>query len=189
MFEKHLIELYITENSADPVTNEELTIDDLVEVKTARAVAPRPPTLTSIPSLLSTLQKEWDALSIETFKIKQELVQTRQQLSTALYQHDAAVRVIATLQRERDLAREALSQVTVNGSSTLNGSAMQIDAPKLSDALIDKITTAREEYVAIDYNVHTWRKLTGFSGSVAPAGIEKFPASGPLARRSMPSSP
>ena len=45
------------------------------------------------------------------------------------------------------MAREALSQVTVNGGTMTNGNAMQVDAPELSDALIAKITTAREEYV------------------------------------------
>ena len=141
------------------MTNEELTTEDLIEIKSARTVAPRPPTLTSIPSLLSTLQREWDALSVETFKIKQELVQTRQQLATALYQHDAAVRVIATLQRDRDMAREALSHVTVNGDAISNGTAMQVDAPKLSDALIAKITSAREEYVTKEDIVRKLRRL------------------------------
>lgn len=107
-------------------------------------VRPRPPTLTSIPSLLSVFQNEWDALAIETYTLRQQLAQTRQELSTALYQHDAAVRVIARLSRERDEAREALSKITVNGGATSNGDAMQVDGQGLSDVLISKVEATQE---------------------------------------------
>lgn len=135
---------YITENGTDPVTNEELTVDDLVEVKSARVVRPRPPTLTSIPSLLSVFQNEWDALALETYTLKQQLAQTRQELSTALYQHDAAVRVIARLSRERDEARNALSKITLNGGPASNGDAMQVDGQGLSEALVAKVDATQE---------------------------------------------
>ncbi|KAI4135961.1 MAG: hypothetical protein LQ347_000193 [Umbilicaria vellea] len=144
VFEKRLIEAYISENGKDPVTNEELTTEDLVDLKSARVVRPRPPTLTSIPSLLSVFQNEWDALALETYTLRQQLAQTRQELSTALYQHDAAVRVIARLSRERDEAREALSKITVNGGAASNGDAMQVDGQGLSDALISKVEATQE---------------------------------------------
>jgi len=149
VFEKRLIEAYITENGKDPVNNEELTTDDLVELKSARIVKPRPPTLTSIPSLLSVFQNEWDALALETYNLRQHLTQTRQELSTALYQHDAAVRVIARLTRERDEARDALSKITVNGGGLTNGDAMQVDGPELSGALVATIESTQEKYVTV----------------------------------------
>ncbi|KAL8785525.1 MAG: hypothetical protein Q9213_003351, partial [Squamulea squamosa] len=139
VFEKRLVEAYIAENGRDPVTDEELSTDDLVELKTSRIVRPRPPTLTSIPSLLSVLQNEWDALALETYTLRQQLLQTRQELSTALYQHDAAVRVIARLSRERDEAREALSGISVHRRPATNGDAMQVDSPGLSNELIANI--------------------------------------------------
>lgn len=63
------------------------------------------------------------------------------ELSTALYQHDAAVRVIARLTRERDEARGALSNVTVTGgpSAESNGDAMQIDSAGLPQDLVEKV--------------------------------------------------
>lgn len=67
---------------------------------------PRPPTQSSIPALLHTLQNEWDALVLETFALKQQYNSTRQELSYALYAQDAASRVVARLIRERDAARE-----------------------------------------------------------------------------------
>lgn len=147
VFEKRLIEAYITENGTDPVTNEDLTVDDLVELKSARIVRPRPPTLTSIPSLLSVFQNEWDALALETYTLKQQLAQTRQELSTALYQHDAAVRVIARVSRERDEAREALSKISMKGGPATNGDAMQVDGQELSENLVAKVDATQERHV------------------------------------------
>ncbi|KAI9831349.1 MAG: hypothetical protein M1819_005123 [Sarea resinae] len=145
VFEKRLIEAYISENGKDPVTGEELTVEDLVDLKSPRVVRPRPPTLTSIPSLLSVFQNEWDALALETYTLRQQLTQTRQELSTALYQHDAAVRVIARLTRERDEARDALSKVTVNaGSRVSNGDAMQVDNQGLPDSAAAKVDSTQE---------------------------------------------
>ncbi|KAL9034229.1 MAG: hypothetical protein Q9180_005522 [Flavoplaca navasiana] len=139
IFEKRLIEAYIAENGRDPVTDEELSTDDLVDLKASNTVRPRPPTLTSIPSLLSVFQNEWDALALESYTLRRQLTQTRQELSTALYQHDAAVRVIARLSKERDEAREALSGVSVHKGPATNGDAMQLDNPGLSSKLIANV--------------------------------------------------
>ncbi|RUP44639.1 WD40-repeat-containing domain protein [Jimgerdemannia flammicorona] len=112
VYEKRLIIKYINDNGKEPTTDEPLSLDDLVDLKTSpKTVKPRPPTLTSIPSLLSVFQNEWDSLMLETFTLKQQYQQVRQELSHALYQHDAACRVIARLVKERDSAREALVNV------------------------------------------------------------------------------
>lgn len=74
---------------------------------------------------------------------------TRQELSTALYQHDAAVRVIARLTRERDEAREGLSRVTIASGTGGNGDAMQIDSTGLPEDLVEKVETTHTEYVYI----------------------------------------
>ncbi len=146
VYEKRLIEAYIAENHKDPVNGEELEITDLIDLKSSRIVAPRPPTLTSIPSLLSTFQNEWDALALESFNLRQQLQQTRQELATALYQHDAAVRVIARLTRERDAARDALSKVTIGAGGASNGDAMQIDSQGLPEELAEKVDATQEKY-------------------------------------------
>jgi len=128
------------------VNGEDLTVDDLVELKTARTVRPRNPTLTSIPSLLSAFQDEWDAIALEAFTLKQHLVQTRQELSTALYEYDAALKVISKLGRERDEARDALSKVTVNaGASAGNGDAMQVDGQGLPDEIAAKVDATQQQ--------------------------------------------
>ena len=131
------------------MTNEDLTTDDLVELKSSRTVRPRPPTLTSIPSLLSVFQNEWDALALETHTLRQHLTQTRQELSRALYEHDAAVRVITRLSRERDEAREVLSRIAVNGVPASNGDTMQVDTQELPEHLVAKVEATQEKYVTI----------------------------------------
>lgn len=139
VFEKRLIEKYIEENGKDPITGDDLDPEDLLPIQSARVVRPRAPNLTSIPALLSTFQNEWDALALETFKLKQQLSQTRDELANALYQHDAAVRVIARVTRERDEARAALSRVTVSAgsgsASGANGDAMAVDNETLPEEL------------------------------------------------------
>ncbi|RKU44109.1 hypothetical protein DL546_002464 [Coniochaeta pulveracea] len=144
VFEKRLIEKYVEENGKDPVSGEELDLEDLLPIKTARIVRPRPPTLTSIPALLSTFQNEWDSLALETYNLREQLARTREELATALYQHDAAVRVIARLTKERDEARDALSKVTVSGSAASNGDAMAVDHETLPEHLAEYVDETHE---------------------------------------------
>ena len=122
-------------------------MDDLVEIKSARVARPRPPTFTSIPSLLSEFQKEWDAVALETFNLRQQLQQTRQELSTALYQNDAAIRVIARLTTERDEARAALAKIGVSDASATNGDSMQVDGAGLPEDLAAQVDATQERSV------------------------------------------
>ena len=107
---------------------------------------PRPANLTSLPSLLSVFQTEWDALALETFTLRKQLLETRQELSTALYQHDAACRVILRLQMERDEAREALSKVSIDGVPSKADDSMQVDSSALPSSVVERITKFKDEY-------------------------------------------
>ncbi|KAI3660246.1 hypothetical protein MP638_005109 [Amoeboaphelidium occidentale] len=110
LFEKSLIEKYIEEHHKCPVTGVDLDLEDLVEVKVPK-VKPRAPSGTSVPSLLALFQSEWDNVMLETQTLKNKYNEIRQELSSALYQYDAACRVIARLTKERDSARAALAKL------------------------------------------------------------------------------
>ncbi|KAI9021253.1 WD40-repeat-containing domain protein [Hyaloraphidium curvatum] len=151
LFERRLVLKYIAEHGTDPASGEPLAEDDLVPLRAAPAVRPRPPAATSIPALLASMQSEWDANMLETFQLKQQYHQVRQELTNALYQHDAACRVIARLTRERDEARAALANVQASlasgAAAAPDGDRMDVDqrpparaAEGITDEIIEKMT-------------------------------------------------
>jgi pre-mRNA-processing factor 19 len=86
-----------------------------VQMNQSKVVPPRTQA-TSMPAVLNMLQQEYDGLVLELFDTRQALEETRKELSVALYQNDAAVRVVARLAVERDTARQALTQYKADGS-------------------------------------------------------------------------
>ncbi|KAJ8680030.1 hypothetical protein QAD02_015817 [Eretmocerus hayati] len=108
VFEKRLIQRYVTEHGVDPTNGKELSLEQLIEMKDHPSKL-KPPSSSSIPSILKTLQDEYDTTMLSSFSIKQMLQMTRHELSHGLYQHDAACRAIAKLSKEAIAAREALA--------------------------------------------------------------------------------
>lgn len=97
-------------NNVDPFNETEaLTPEQLITVKSAVKLAP-PRNGSSFSSLMHQIQLEYDAVLLELVDTRKALQETRQELSTALYQNDAAIRVIARLTKERD------QQLSVNGT-------------------------------------------------------------------------
>ncbi|KAJ2729390.1 hypothetical protein IW152_005646 [Coemansia sp. BCRC 34962] len=149
LYEKRLLQKYLSENRQhEPQADHALTPDDIIPVHSdSPPVKPRPPTLTSIPSLLSTFQNEWDALVLETFSLKQQYHQVRQELSQALYQNDAACRVVARLMKERDDARQALATLQAQVAAaepvaTQPPDTMEVDATAVDAAQVYYETAA-----------------------------------------------
>lgn len=159
IFERRIIEKYLLENGVDPITGKELKAEDLIEVKVPAIVRPKPPSATSIPAALKTMQDEWDALMLHTFSQRQQLQTARQELSHALYQHDAACRVIARLNKEVAAAREALATLKPQAGILANQQAMDVDTvsyttqpveqtgmtPEIIEKLQEKATVLTEE--------------------------------------------
>lgn len=118
VFERRLVEKVIEETGRCPVTDEPLEKDDLLEISTSKSIQPRPLPATSIPGLLTLLQNEWDATVLEAHQLRKSLYTSRQELSHALYQHDAACRVIARLLKERDEYRKRLEAIELSVPTT-----------------------------------------------------------------------
>jgi len=175
VYDKRLIEKHIQSAGKCPVTKEELTEDDLVAMKANKAVRPRPASAASIPGMLSLLQSEWDSLMTETFELKSHLDTTRKQLSHALYQHDAACRVIARLLRERDQAR---NQVATLQDQLTN---MRPMAPgEANDDMGETGLTADiiQRMQDIAKGLSRTRKKKEFPGLAAVADVKRFECCG-----------
>ncbi|TDL28760.1 nuclear matrix protein NMP200 [Rickenella mellea] len=181
VYERRLILKYITDNGTDPITGEKIEESDLISVKAnPKTTPPRPPTLTSIPTILHTLQNEWDALVLETFALRQQYNSVRQQLSHALYTQDAATRVVARLMKERDAAREALANVQATiGIAPSNGASGDVemsDQPTSDDAAglpQDAVSRINETHDALS---STRRKRKPAPERTTPAQVKTFTA-------------
>lgn len=121
LFEKRLITKILADTGKCPVTSDSLSAADLLPLKTSAAVKAKPPSATSIPGLLGTFHNEWDALMLEQHALREQLHTVRQELSHALYQHDAASRVIARLMKERDEARSGLGSALKAAPAAVGG--------------------------------------------------------------------
>lgn len=113
VFERKLIESYISSAGKDPINDEPLSSLDLISLAVPTAITPpKPHNFTSIPTMLAAFQNEWDALALETFALRKQLHDARQELSATLYKYEAAVRVAARATKEKDDAQLALRQLT-----------------------------------------------------------------------------
>ena len=112
--ESSLIELATTNNNNNATSG---------GVGVGVVAPPRPPNATSLPSLLSLISSEFDTTLLELYDTRKALEETRRELSSALYQNDAAVRVVARLVKERDEARGALEEFLAAGGVGSGGGA------------------------------------------------------------------
>ncbi|CAN0904866.1 Pre-mRNA-processing factor 19 [Linum grandiflorum] len=133
-----------------------------------KIVKPRTVQTASIPGMLGMFQNEWDGLMLSNFALEQQLHTARQELSHALYQHDAACRVIARLKKERDESRALLAQaerqipmptavVEANASGLANGKrgtegndlapAAKKMRPEITTDIINKSTALATELI------------------------------------------
>lgn len=62
-----------------------------------------------MPGILQMLQTEWDSAMLDVYNLRKALEDSRKELAHALYQHDAACRVIARLVKEKEKATQMLS--------------------------------------------------------------------------------
>jgi pre-mRNA-processing factor 19 len=155
IFEKRLIVKYIQENGTDPISGEALQESQLVELKLDKAVrsAHRALSTTSLPALLKLLQDEWDSCMLNSFTLRQELKSAREELTHALYQNDAACRVINRLTAELQSARQILATLP-HGREEMAAAGSDVEMqdsgelPGVSEAVIKKLQDKAAEFTA-----------------------------------------
>ena len=86
VFEQSVIEKHISNTGQCPITGVDLSSSDLIPLKVAGATAPKPLTANGVPSILTMLQTEWDAVMLDVFTLRKSLTDTRKELAHALYQ-------------------------------------------------------------------------------------------------------
>lgn len=154
LYERKLIEQFVEQHGRDPVTNEPLMKDDLLPVRSGAASGAAAVGAASIPTLLAQLNNEWDALMLEQFSLRQQLSTAQQELSHALYKHDAACRVISRLVSERDTARKAaglaieetggVTADALNAGDAADGGALPVEVCNEIDANAARLKAARK---------------------------------------------
>lgn len=174
---------------SEPENDRPLSSDELISLKLSekdQVLTPRP-SATSIPSMLQLFQSEYDALVLELFDTRKALEDARQELSQALYQNDAAVRVIARLSTERDSARQELQQwqastqatpgdssggVATNGSSHEEPDAKRRKVDEPENAGIQRNRLPEHD---LNLMLATWKSLSSNRKTVLKAAAASAP--------------
>lgn len=136
VFEKRLVLAAVASTGKCPVTGQVLSEADVIPLQVNPLQAPRPAPRgdnsdaggASIPGMLNAFQAEWDAQVLRNHNLQRELVETRQQLATALYQYEAASRVIAKQLQEK----EHLQTLLMNGGGAADAEQNSAGASKSS---------------------------------------------------------
>lgn len=124
---------------------------------------------------------------LETYTLKQHLETVRQELAHALYQHDAACRVIARLIKERDSAKNALANLhgqAPSHSGAEQASAMEVDTNTLPESIKEKLTQKSQilskdrKKRAVSAALATEQNIQSFSVQSSDTGIHKSSPAG-----------
>ncbi|MEN2497545.1 MAG: hypothetical protein MHMPM18_001918 [Marteilia pararefringens] len=145
LFEKKLILKHLeSSGNIDPVNNEPLSKEDLIEMKISPIVKPKTGMDHSIPGMLKSLQDEYDSICLNNFQLRKQLKAAKQELTNLLYQNQASIEVIARLLKEVKAAKDAYSTLqpsdqvpkkslksndNVNGTATENTKSQSSDLP------------------------------------------------------------
>lgn len=177
---KRLVLAKLLENGGiDPFSDagRPLSEDDLVSLQASKNRPNMPPPPASVSSFSGTLQqlaKEYDSVVLELFDTRKSLQESRRELSQALYQNDAAIRVVARLSQERDTARHEAQRfqaiAEAGGSTTapasksapsINGSAEEPPSKKKPrlDESADLPLTDSIPGSDLDTMLGTWEQL------------------------------
>eukprot|EP01025_Chloroclados_australasicus_P040171 TRINITY_DN4182_c0_g2_i1.p1 TRINITY_DN4182_c0_g2~~TRINITY_DN4182_c0_g2_i1.p1 ORF type:complete len:506 (-),score=50.28 TRINITY_DN4182_c0_g2_i1:133-1650(-) len=100
LYERSQITKYIKEYGQCPISKTQLSIFDLMDLKPSKYA--RSSDSTPIPSLIQMFATEHDSISLQNQDLGKQVKRCREELASLYYERDAAVRVIARLQREKE---------------------------------------------------------------------------------------
>lgn len=169
---KRLLLQKLTENGGqDPFADHgrPLTEDQLIQIETPRIMPPKQQTFSAS---LKQLQEEYDNIALELFDTRKALEQTREELSQALYQQDAALRVIARLAKERDQAREALQTEGPVTAGTKKRKLQNNDEPTTSQGVLENDLPEQDSQVMLE----TWETLHKSRKSFVKSAAKEAPS-------------
>eukprot|EP00960_Hanusia_phi_P048215 758821-Hanusia_phi.AAC.3 len=182
VFEKSTILKFLLETQSCPITGQAMSAEDLIELKVNSSLRPKPPSSTSLPSMIEMMQNEWDSQAVETHLLRKELDKVRAELSHTLYQHDAACRVIAKVLKERDQALkerdEAVAAMKAGRVAAPAGAAESMDVdsgPTISEEIKERMTEKSAELSkgrkkrAISPNLAAEDKVKGYQEKLSKA--------------------
>lgn len=101
VYEQAVIFHHIETTGRCPITNEPICINDCVPLQPSSGKTSLSD-LNTVPSIITSIDEEWNDLLLETYKIKHQNEELKQELSLALYQYDAACRTIGKLLTETE---------------------------------------------------------------------------------------
>ncbi|GME71355.1 unnamed protein product [Ambrosiozyma monospora] len=156
IYDKQQLIKYIQLNNSDPITNQPLSESDLIEIQptpipsstqsttstasTSTTIIPKEPKTTSIPSLLTQFQNEWDSTALELFQLRKQVGTLKQDLSLSLYKQDAAVKVAIGAMEESKNWKNQVEQLTTKvgmGEAVVGGGAAA-DGTDTGELLVKK---------------------------------------------------
>lgn len=108
VYEKDTILKQIATTGQCPLTGHALAEDDLLDIKTAKSAAPQ--IGSTMPQILQSAANEYDRMQKEIFTLKAALVDCRKQLSTSLYQNEAACYTVKRLIQEKEKMKEQMTR-------------------------------------------------------------------------------
>lgn len=176
IFESSIIEPYLERHgNRCPITKEDLLVSSLKKIKFTAPQIQAAPKPSSISNLIGVLQNDFDASMAETFELRKENEELRKELSANLYTEDAAIRLLASLQRrgesleqEVQILKERAVEVIAAGGPVADAGAGNTS----SSALPTSIPASVEEDLSqLEAEFQTQRKETKDARKTAAANV------------------
>jgi pre-mRNA-processing factor 19 len=186
VFEKSVITKHLESTGQCPLTGQEMSLDDLVDVNPNYSFS-RPQT-GNVTQSLKRMQTEWDSLMLENFQIRKHLNEMKEELAHNLYQHEAASLVICRLIRERDEALRKLQDFKINVQRVQQEEEEELqneeefDFMGIYDNLVEKFNDLSQELISKRKN----REISKTLRNVDQIREYKIKASFPLHSSSKP---